>query len=252
MRTANGPRHFAALLLASALPALLSSAQAATPTEPQSGHSAATAATALQAAKQAVPAAAQSARQSATGQWVGAPCQLVVSKDDGKNVEADCFTPQGLHHPFTGTYTSPDMIEGTVTRTDPSGCQVPVPMSIHITDVNHAEYTHPGFTGCGVNNAGPAVNYPIRRAQLVSTTSASTAPSGAQQQASRASSTTASKTATAKTEGQETKTPGALRTAEGESKMPGTIKTAAAPVAKPKPVKPAIKVPVELPLKSSN
>lgn len=248
------------VLLASALAALVPSARASgPPQQPAKGGGTAaaqaakvTAATgAAQAAAAIAPggtAASRSEWQSGVGEWLGAPCRIIVQHDDGKSFEADCFTPQGLHHPFRGTYTSPNLIEGTVTRTDPSGCQVPVPMSIHLTDANHAEYTHPGFTGCGVNNAGPASAWPITRAQPVAT--ASTANPA--QQSSR-SSTPAEKT-TAKSGTASGAHPGTAAQSQS-GKTPAVIRTAQAPAIKAKttvPPKPAIRRPVELPVKPAN
>lgn len=250
MKSANHSLQRSVTFLAWAIAAALPVATLAAPQQPARAAATPPASEAApqQGAKTAAkPAASEAAPhsgwQSAVGEWAGAPCRIIVQKDDGKTFEADCFTPQGLHHPFHGTYTSASMIEGTVTRTDPSGCQVPVPMSIHLTDANHAEYSHPGFTGCGVNNAGPATNWPIRRAQPVAISSANNAaPQAQQQKTARSSATTASKTAAAKTEAQESKKPEAIRTAAVAAPKP---KAAA-------PAKPAVKVPVELPIKSAN
>jgi hypothetical protein len=102
-----------------------------------------------------------------TGEWVGAPCQMIFQIDDGAHVQGDCATPAGLHHVFRGVYTAPDRIDGTVTRIDPSGCQVTNPISFHISDQNTVDYSLPGWFGCGMNGGGAANHWPVTRAQAV-------------------------------------------------------------------------------------
>jgi len=99
-----------------------------------------------------------------TGQWLGAPCQMIFQFDDGRSVQGDCATPAGLHHVFRGVYTTPDTITGSVTRIDPYGCQITVPATFHIDDQNNVDYSLPGWYGCGMNGGGAATHYPVTRA----------------------------------------------------------------------------------------
>jgi hypothetical protein len=194
---------------------------------------------------------------------VGAPCRLIIQSDNGRDVEADCFTAGGLHHYYKATYVAPDRIEGTVTRVDPTGCEVAVPMSVHITDANNFEFTHPGFTGCGVNNAGPANAYPVRRATPVATTSATSSSSATNSTgATNSKGTTASSTNTSKsaaTTSAQTRTAGSATTAAtaasgAKPATPAPLHPVTATNTPQKKLalvtKPEIKPPVKLPLKT--
>ena len=257
MQALNRLPRWTGVLAAVAFAALTGAALAVTPAQPSGHQSQSAAASAL---KSVLPEPSTPKWQSGVGEWVGAPCRLVIQKDDGRNVEADCFTAS-LHHYYKATYVAPDRIEGTVTRVDSSGCEVAVPMTVHITDANNFEYTHPGFTGCGVNNAGPASAYPVRRANPVATSSATNstgAPSATG--ATNSKSTTAAPTSTAKsaaTAPAHTHTAGsatpAVAAAGAKPETPATPH-AATTNTPPKKVavatKPVIKPSVKLPLKA--
>ena len=253
METLNRSSHSAGALLALSLVALASAAHAVTPAQ-SPGHQVPTAAATT---PNPTPSGAATPKwQSGVGEWVGAPCRLIVQSDDGKHVEADCFTAGGLHHYYKATYVSADQIEGTVTRVDPSGCEVAVPMSVHITDANHFEYTHPGFTGCGVNNAGPANAYPVSRAKPVSTaatTGTANSTGWSNSKGANTSSTNTASTKSAKPTGAST----ARTPASGSATTPATAAAGAKPATPIVPKKivvataPQLKAPVTLPVKTA-
>jgi hypothetical protein len=259
MQALNRSPRWTGALPALTCAALACAAQAVTPTQPSGHQTPGAGATAL---KSAAPNPTTPKWQSGVGEWVGAPCRLIVQSDNGRDVEADCFTAGGLHHYYKARYVASDRIEGTVTRVDPSGCEVAVPMSVHITDANNFEFTHPGFTGCGVNNAGPANAYPVRRANPVATTGATSATSATNSTgATNSKSTTAASTTSksAPTTSAQTHTAGGATTAAtaaGGAKpaTPAPLHLATTTNTPQKKValvtKPEIKPPVKLPLKT--
>lgn len=264
MQTLNRSPRWIGALCAFACATLASAAQAVTPAQPSGHPSQGAAATALKSAlpDEITPSQSAPKWQSGVGEWVGAPCRLIIQKDDGRNVEADCFTAS-LHHYYKARYVSSDLIEGTVTRVDPTGCEVAVPMTVHISDANNFEFTHPGFTGCGVNNAGPANAYPVRRAQPVATSSATNPTGGSNSTgATNSRTTTASTTSQSKsaasTSGQAhaagSATPATTAATGAKAVTPATAHAATATNTPPKKVavaaKPVIKPPVKLPLKT--
>lgn len=90
---------------------------------------------------------------SLVGTWKAEGCDLVIVKDDGKEIDGHCDA--GIEHRLTGRYVSRDTARITVTRIDKkTPCELTVSGKIEVLDKNAIRYSQDGWKGCGNLDTG--------------------------------------------------------------------------------------------------
>ena len=88
------------------------------------------------------------------GAWYGSPdCLVQFWHDDGMSVRGNCYTGSvdAVYHEFQGQYIQQNMISGTITRKDPSGCREQQPFTITFMNQNTVNYFQKGWKACGLD-----------------------------------------------------------------------------------------------------
>ena len=88
------------------------------------------------------------------GAWYGNPdCLVQFWHDDGTSVRGNCYSgaANAVYHEFRGQYIRQNMISGSITRRDPSGCSEEKPFTITFSNQNTVSYFQKGWKECGLD-----------------------------------------------------------------------------------------------------
>jgi len=89
-------------------------------------------------------------RMNLLGKWTGsADCSVIFTKDDGKNVSANCNNP-AVSHSIAGKYTSNQTISFTIVRKNENGCETSTTGTFQIINDKTLVARQNGWNGCGV------------------------------------------------------------------------------------------------------